>query len=86
MILNDYRPKSALKTKTTLFKKPRFPVIDAHNHLSGMFGGDWDQRQVSALIDLLDEAGVQVYVDLDSGWGEEILQQHLEHFKKSAPD
>jgi predicted TIM-barrel fold metal-dependent hydrolase len=86
MLLSDYRPKSALQTKTTRITKPRFPVIDAHNHLTGMFGGGWDQRPVSALLDLLDEAGVQVYVDLDGGWGEDILQQHLDYFKKSAPD
>ena len=82
MLLRDYCPKSALQTKTTSISRPRFPVIDAHNHLSGMFGGDWDQRPVPVLLDLLDEAGVQVYVDLDGGWGEDVLQQHLDYFKK----
>jgi predicted TIM-barrel fold metal-dependent hydrolase len=86
MLLRDYCPKSALQTSTTRITEPRFPVIDAHNHLSGMFGGSWDQREVSALIDLLDQARVQVYVDLDGGWGEDILQQHLDHFKQAAPD
>jgi len=86
MLLRDYRPKSAMQTKTTLIQKPRFPVIDAHNHLSGMFGGGWDQRPVPMLLDLLDQAGVQVYVDLDGGWGEDILQGHLDYFKKAAPE
>ena len=86
MLLRDYCPKSALQTKTTLIDQPRYPVIDAHNHLSGMFGGGWDQRPVSKLVDVLDEAGVQVYVDLDGGWGEDVLQKHLDYFKKSAPD
>jgi len=35
---------------------------------------------------LLDEANVEQYVDLDGGWGEEILQQHLDHFKQQAPE
>jgi predicted TIM-barrel fold metal-dependent hydrolase len=86
MLLRDYCPKSALHTKTTLITKPRFPVIDAHNHLSGEFGGEWDQRPLPELLDLLDEAGVQVYVDLDGGWGEDVLQKHLNYFKKAVPD
>lgn len=86
MDLREYRPKSALQTKTTLINTPRYPVVDAHNHLSGMFGGGWDQRPVPEVLERLDEAGVQVYVDLDGGWGEEILQRHLAHFKQAAPD
>jgi predicted TIM-barrel fold metal-dependent hydrolase len=35
---------------------------------------------------VLDEAGVQVYVDLDGGWGEEILHQRLDKFKAAAPE
>ena len=34
------------------------------------FGGGWDQKPLSELLDLLDEAGVTHYVDLDGGWGE----------------
>lgn len=86
MLLSEYRPKSALQTKTTLITKPRFPVIDAHNHLSGTFGGGWDQRPLPMLLDRLDEAGVQVYVDLDGGWGEDVLQSHLDYFKMPAPE
>jgi predicted TIM-barrel fold metal-dependent hydrolase len=61
-------------------------VIDAHNHLGGEFGGGWDQRPVQELLDVLDAAGVRMLVDLDGGWGEEILNRHLEHFKSAAPD
>jgi len=38
------------------------------------------------LLDLLDEAGVTQYVDLDGGWGEDILYAHLKHFKEGAPE
>jgi len=65
--------------------KPRFPVIDAHNHLGELFGGGWNKRPISELLDLLDEAGVVAYVDLDGGWGEDILNAHLDHFKAKAP-
>ena len=86
MLLSDYNPRTALVTRTTMVTKPRFPVIDAHNHLADPFGGGWDKRPVRELLDLLDEANVQAYVDLDGGWGEEILHNHLEYFKAAVPD
>ncbi len=86
LYLRDFRPRSQLSTKTTEVLKPRFPVIDAHNHLGELFGGGWDRRPVAELLDLLDQAGVETYVDLDGGWGEGMLQAHLEHFKAAAPE
>ena len=86
MLLADFRPKSQLVTKTTLVEKPRVPVIDAHNHLAEPFGGGWDKKPLAELLDSLDEAGVVTYVDLDGGWGEEILNTHLDLFKAKAPD
>jgi predicted TIM-barrel fold metal-dependent hydrolase len=61
-------------------------VIDAHNHLAEPFGGGWDKKPLSQLLDLLDEANVTRYVDLDGGWGEEILFHHLDYFKTKAPE
>ncbi|MFZ5881720.1 MAG: amidohydrolase family protein [Chloroflexota bacterium] len=85
MNLQDFKPKAQLVTKTTLVYRPKFPVVDAHNHLGGEFGGGWDQKPLPELLDLLDEAGVSQYVDLDGGWGEDILAAHLKHFKEGAP-
>lgn len=86
MDLRDFRPEPALVTKVTEITRPRFPVFDAHNHLWGDFGGNWDQRPTSELIDVLDEAGVDTLLDLDGMWGEEILDSHLKHFKEAAPE
>jgi predicted TIM-barrel fold metal-dependent hydrolase len=86
MLLEKYRPKPQLVTKRTLVRKPRFPVIDAHNHLGEAFGGGWDHKPLDELLDRLDEAGVRHYVDLDGGWGEDILHRHLEIFKAKAPE
>ena len=86
MNLEDYKPQSKLVTKTTLVDKPRFPVFDAHNHLGEAFGGGWEQRPLSELLDLLDQAGIARFVDLDGGWGEQILNTHLDHFKEPAPE
>ena len=86
LYLRDYRPRSRLVAETTEVKAPRFPVIDAHNHLAEPFGGGWDKRPVAQLLEVLDQAGVETYVDLDGGWGEEILYRHLDYFKAAAPE
>jgi predicted TIM-barrel fold metal-dependent hydrolase len=86
MLLENFRPRSKLVTRTTLVNKPKFPAIDAHNHLGEPFGGGWDKKPLKELIDLLDEAGVSHYVDLDGGWGEEVLNKHLDLFKTPAPE
>ena len=84
--LSDFKPVPKLVTRATIVNKPRFPVIDAHNHLSLEGFGGWDKRPVSELLDILDAADVRVYVDLDGGWGEDILETHLDHFKAAAPE
>jgi predicted TIM-barrel fold metal-dependent hydrolase len=66
--------------------KPRFPVIDAHNHLGAEFGGGWINRPINELIEVLDQAGVVLYVDLDGGWGEDVLISHIELVKSKYPD
>jgi len=86
MLLSDFHPKPALVRKTTPVNQPKFPVIDAHNHLAEPFGGGWDKRPLPVLLDRLDEAGVRTYVDLDGGWGEDVLNRHLDHFKAPAPE
>jgi predicted TIM-barrel fold metal-dependent hydrolase len=82
----EWFSKTALVTKMTMVDRASFPVIDAHNHLGSDFGGGWDQKPVKELVDVLDEAGVYKFVDLDGGWGEDILQKHLDHFKSPYPD
>ncbi|MGA9398498.1 MAG: amidohydrolase family protein [Anaerolineaceae bacterium] len=86
MLLSDFYPKSKLVTQITPIYKPHFSVVDAHNHLGEEFGGGWINRPVDKLLDLLDESGIIHYVDLDGGWGEEILASHLDHFKAVAPE
>ncbi len=86
MLLENFRPKACLVTECTRVLKPRYPGIDAHNHLGEEFGGGWIHRPVEELIDVLDEAGISRYLDLDGGWGEAILAAHLEKFKQPYPE
>ena len=84
--LADFRPASKLITKQTFVTTPHCKVIDAHNHLGPDFGGGWSEKSPRELLDRLDEAHVLTYVDLDGGWGEEILDQRLSKFKEVAPE
>jgi hypothetical protein len=86
MQISDYQPNSKLIHKETRIERPRFPVIDAHNHLGDGFGGGWIHRPVAELLEQLDQVDVRLYVDLDGGWGEPVLQAHLDHFKAAAPE
>lgn len=86
MELGDFVPRAALVTSETIVERPRFPVIDAHNHLGPEFGGGWDSRPLPELLAAMDAADVRVLVDLDGGWGEAVLDRHLALFKHAAPD
>lgn len=85
MNLESFRPKPALVTNQTQLIKPRFPIIDAHNHLGEIFGGGWDSKSLNLLLERLDQAQIEMYVDLDGGWGEDMLYAHLAHFKSPCP-
>jgi hypothetical protein len=78
-------PRSQLITPQSTITRPCRPFIDAHNHL-GPFGGGWDQRPPAELFAQLDRAGAVHYVDLDGGWGEDILDHRLRTFKTHSPD
>ncbi len=84
--LNEYRPKPQLVLPGSEIDRPRFKVVDAHHHLGEAFGGGWIHRPVVELLDMMDKADVECLVDLDGGWGEDVLDRHLKHFKEAAPD
>ncbi|MHA3914397.1 amidohydrolase family protein [Halovulum sp. GXIMD14793] len=61
------------------------PFIDAHNHL-GQFGGDWDKRPAPEFFDHLSQTFCTHYVDLDGGWGDDVLDDRLRRYKEVAPE
>lgn len=63
--LVDYRPVRRLRVAEHRIERPRFPVVDAHNHLGPGFSRGWDKRPVAELLAALDEAGVETVVDVD---------------------
>jgi predicted TIM-barrel fold metal-dependent hydrolase len=91
--LKEWRPESQLVVKQTKILKPKFPVIDVHNHLA-LFGG-LDSMQ--AHLREMDEAGVWKCVSLDGfhksdffqSWmpiGIDFFKQHLRVCNRVAPE
>jgi predicted TIM-barrel fold metal-dependent hydrolase len=68
--LAEFRPRSFLRRPVHDIRRPAVPAIDAHNHLGPRFGGDWAMAPPAQLIATLDEAGIEMVVDLDGGQGE----------------
>ncbi|HXT70406.1 MAG TPA: amidohydrolase family protein [Vicinamibacterales bacterium] len=64
--------------------RPRYPVIDCHNHLDTDFGGGWIDRPLNQMHEAMDAAGVTHLIDLDGGWGEAVLRRHLEKLAGSS--
>lgn len=83
LTLREYRPKSMLQVPEHPIEKPRFPVIDIHNHSE--WRGRWLVADVPALVDAMDEAGVAARVDLDGGNGER-LRKHMDTFRSRWPE
>src|SRR5579859_1930861 len=71
--LRDWEPRSMMVTKTTIIEKPRYPVIDIHNHLGG--GKDrLTPAVVRRYLTEMNEAGVRTVVNLDGGWGDRLRE------------
>lgn len=77
--LLDWQPKSQLVVKETKVMKPKFPVIDIHNHL-----GNLDRTQ--EFLDEMDKAGVWMCVSLDGRSRDDFYKKHLEVSRKIAGD
>ncbi|MCC6313124.1 MAG: amidohydrolase family protein [Thermomicrobiales bacterium] len=79
LLLRDFAPRPALRaTDAGAPATPRFPIVDAHNHLGGAFGdaaGDWPGRPVAELLTVLDAAGVERIVDLDGRFGDNLAAE-----------
>jgi len=71
--LKDWEPRSMMVTKTTIVEKPRFPVIDIHNHL-GSGKQTLTPERVQKYLTEMNEAGVKTVVNLDGGWDDRLKE------------
>src|SRR5262245_16948186 len=69
--LRDWQPRPMLVTKATRVEKPKFPVIDVHNHL-GSGKASLTPERVRSYLAEMDAAGVQTVVNLDGGWDDSL--------------
>jgi predicted TIM-barrel fold metal-dependent hydrolase len=84
LALEAFRPRQALRVPEHRVTRPRFPAIDAHNHLGVPFGGDWASRSAEELAAVMDAAGVERIVDLDGGFGD-ALRREVERWSNALP-
>jgi predicted TIM-barrel fold metal-dependent hydrolase len=82
--LADFRPRSCLRRPVHAVHRPIVPAIDAHNHLGAAFGGRWASADPAELGTVLDEAGVELIVDLDGGQAE-ALSAELTRWEAGLP-
>jgi predicted TIM-barrel fold metal-dependent hydrolase len=83
--LADFRPRSSLRVPIHDVRRPKYPVVDAHNHLGSAFGGEWPTRPSAELIATLDASGVETLIDLDGGQGA-TLSAEIERWQAPYPD
>jgi predicted TIM-barrel fold metal-dependent hydrolase len=69
--LLDWKPKSMMVVKETKIMKPKFPVIDIHNHLRNL-------EKTEYYLEQMDEAGVYICIGLDGHSKNDFYKKHLE--------
>ncbi len=68
--LIDWQPKSQLVVKETRIFRPKFPVIDIHNHLGNL-------SQTQQYLEEMDKAGVWKCASLDANSEKDFYKEHL---------
>lgn len=69
--LLDWEPVPQLVVEETIITKPKFPVIDIHNHLRNL-------DRTEEYLKVMDEAGVWKVVSLDGRSEDDFYKEHLE--------
>lgn len=77
--LVDWQPKSQLVVKETKVLKPKFPVIDIHNHLGNL-------ERTEEFLNEMNEAGVWMCVSLDGYSKDDFYKKHLEASRKVSKE
>jgi predicted TIM-barrel fold metal-dependent hydrolase len=80
----NFQRDSMLRVHRTDISTPRFPAVDAHNHLSSVVPGE-DETNVPRLLRAMDSVGIRTIVNLDGFWGEH-LKKALAKYADPYPD
>ena len=77
--LIDWQPKTQMIVKETKILKPKFPVIDIHNHLR-------DLNKVDYYLEQMNEAGVWSCVSLEGHSKDDKYKEHLKALHSVSKD
>ncbi len=77
--LLDWRPESQLVVKETRILKPKFPVIDIHNHLRR-------SGNAEKYLEEMDKAGIWKCVSLDANSAGDAYKEHIRLYHGLAKD
>jgi len=86
LLLTDFQPRSMLRVAETRVEKARFPVVDAHTHLTSSRRGG-ETRVLATpqeLLDVMDRRGVRTMINLTGGTGE-FLAETIKRFDRANP-
>ena len=77
--LLDWEPVSQMVVKTTEVLKPKFPVIDIHNHLR-------NHEMTEEYLKVMDDTGVWKVVSLDGRSANDFYKEHLSALHKYSKE
>src|SRR5512147_1038065 len=77
--LKDWKPRSQLVVNETKVLRPKFPVIDMHNHLGRL-------ENTAKYLEEMDKAGVWKCVSLDGNSRNDRFKEHLKVSQSMGPD
>ena len=83
--LRRWTPVSQLRAARSEVPRPAVRCIDVHNHLGRWLSeGEWMIDDVGSLLAVMDARDVQLIVNLDGRWGEE-LDENLARYDLAHP-
>src|ERR1700749_2965018 len=66
--LSDFTPRSMLRVAEHSIERPKFPVIDFHNHIDGM--------EPAEVLGIMDACGIEHLVNITMKPGTDGLESH----------
>lgn len=84
--LGDYAPASTLELPVTNIPRSSVPAVNFHTHLGRWLSSDgqWMEKSVASLLDLMDSCNIESLVNLDGRWGDE-LEDNLNRYDRAHP-
>jgi predicted TIM-barrel fold metal-dependent hydrolase len=100
LLLKAYEPRSTIVVDSHVVERPKFPAIDAHNHLgfvTDAFGyttagespepdplGVGVRASPASLVEVMDHAGISAMANLTGRWGD-TLKRLIDKYERQHP-